>query len=133
MYICKCIIYLCMFLVGPSLDPSGVSFVDCIKAYCKAKDVFGWTEKSAADATASAAARMPASGASKAAATSTTTDDGSAGVDDNDELLSMPVNTKVVTSTDLYVHKFQLFSMCFFCFVREMRELKNCKCIICVY
>ena len=65
--------------------------------------MFGWTEKSAADATASTAARIPASGASKSATTSATTDDGSAGVDDNDELLSMPVNTKVVTSTDLYV------------------------------
>lgn len=90
-------------LVGPSLDPSGVSFVDCVKAYCKAKDVFGWTEKSAADATASTAARMPASSATKSSAAASA-DDGSAGVDENDELLSMPVNTKVVTSTDLYVH-----------------------------
>ena len=80
-----------------------MSFIDCIKAYCKAKDVFGWTEKSAADATASTASRMPASGATKSssAAAAATTDDGSAGVDDNDELLSMPVNTKVVTSADL--------------------------------
>ena len=69
--------------------------------------MFGWTEKSAADATASTAARMPAaSGASKssaAAAASTATDDASAGVDESDEMLSMPINTKVVTSTDLYV------------------------------
>ena len=95
-----------MLVVGPSLDPSGVSFIDCIKAYCKAKDVFGWTEKSAADATASTAARIPASsGASKSAgaAASATTDDASAGVDENDEALSMPINTKVITSTDLYV------------------------------
>ena len=96
-------------LVGPSLDPSGVSFVDCIKAYCKAKDVFGWTEKSAADATASTAARMPAPSSSSkssaaSAAASAATDDGSGGVDEMDELLSMPINTKVVTSTDRYVY-----------------------------
>ena len=30
--------------VGPSVDPSGVSFVDCIRVYGKAKDVFGWPE-----------------------------------------------------------------------------------------
>lgn len=30
--------------VGPSLDPSGVSLVDCIKVYGKARDVFGWPE-----------------------------------------------------------------------------------------
>ena len=68
--------------------------------------MFGWTEKSAADATASTAARMPAaSSASKssAAAASAATDDASAGVDESDEMLSMPINTKVVTSTDLYV------------------------------
>ena len=100
-------------LVGPSIDPSGVSFVDCIKAYCKAKDVFGWTEKSAADATASTAARMPApssssksSAAASAAASSAATDDGSGGVDEVDELLSMPINTKIVTSTDMYVHMY---------------------------
>ena len=96
------------FLVGPSLDPSGVSFVDCIKVYYKAKDVFGWTEKSAADAAASAAARMPATaGAAKsqAAASSGPADDGSGGVDETDEMLSMPVNNKVVTSSDRYVHK----------------------------
>ena len=96
------------FLVGPSLDPSGVSFVDCIKVYYKAKDVFGWTEKSAADAAASAAARMPAAaGAAKsqAAASSGPADDGSGGIDETDEMLSMPVNNKVVTSSDRYVHK----------------------------
>ena len=96
------------FVVGPSLDPSGVSFVDCIKVYCKAKDVFGWTEKSAADATASTAARMPAaSSASKSQAMTSSgpVDDGSGGVDETDEMLSMPINTQVATSSDRYVHK----------------------------
>ena len=106
-------------VVGPSLDPSGVSFVDCIKAYCKAKDVFGWTEKSAADATASTAARMPAaSSASKAAAAaaaataSGATDDATAGADENDEMLLMPISTKVITSTDLYVHMCYCIVLC---------------------
>ena len=31
-------------LVGPSLDPSGVSFVDTIRVYGKSKEVFGWPE-----------------------------------------------------------------------------------------
>ena len=86
-----------------------MSFVDCVKAYCKAKDVFGWTEKSAADATASTAARIPASSSaskSAASAASATTDDGSGGVDETDEMLSIPINTKIVTSTDLYVHMY---------------------------
>ena len=30
--------------VGPSLDPSGVSFVDTIHVYVKSKDSFGWPE-----------------------------------------------------------------------------------------
>lgn len=83
-----------------------MSFVDCIKAYCKAKDVFGWTEKSAADATASTAARMPASSSTTKSTTgaASATDDVTTGADENDEMLSMPINTKVVTSTDLYVH-----------------------------
>ena len=103
-----CFKILFTFVVGPSLDPSGVSFVDCIKVYCKAKDVFGWTEKSAADATASTAARMPvASSASKSQATTSSgpVDDGSGGVDETDEMLSMPINTQVATSSDRYVHK----------------------------
>ena len=89
-------------VVGPSIDPSGVSFIDCIKVYCKAKDVFGWTERSAADAAASAAARAPTASAAKPSSSSVT-DDSAGGLDDNDELLSVPVNTQAFTSTDLYV------------------------------
>lgn len=30
--------------VGPSIDPSGISFVDSIRLYSKAKSVVGWPE-----------------------------------------------------------------------------------------
>ena len=63
--------------------------------------MFGWTERSAADAAASAAARAPAASAAKPS--SSVTDDSAGGLDDNDELLSVPINTQVFTNTDLYV------------------------------
>lgn len=91
-----------LHIVGPSIDPSGVSFIDCIKVYCKAKDVFGWTERSAADAAASAAARAPSASTAKPSS-SNATDDSTGGLDENDEPLSVPVNTQVFTSTDRYV------------------------------
>ena len=31
-------------VVGPSMDPSGVSFIDCIKVYTRSKTAFGWPE-----------------------------------------------------------------------------------------
>ena len=33
-----------MYVVGPSKDPSGISFIDSIRVYGKAKNVFGWPE-----------------------------------------------------------------------------------------
>jgi len=101
-------------VVGPSIDPSGVSFIDCIKVYCKAKDVFGWTERSAADAAASAAARAPTASAAKPSSSSVT-DDSAGGLDDNDELLSVPINTQAFTNTDLYVPSLCVCAYARFC------------------
>lgn len=32
-------------LVGPSLDPSGINIVDCVRVYSRSKEEFGWPEK----------------------------------------------------------------------------------------
>jgi len=123
--VCICIDWTCCFplVVGPSIDPSGVSFIDCIKVYCKAKDVFGWTERSAADAAASAAARAPAASAAKPSSSSAT-DDSAGGLDDNDELLSVPINTQVFTSTDLYV------CVCACVCMRASGSMCTCVCVV---
>ena len=33
--------------VGPSLDPSGINMVDCIRVHSKTKEKFGWPESPA--------------------------------------------------------------------------------------
>ena len=35
---------LSLFLVGPSMDPSGINFVDTIHVYVKSKEAFVWPE-----------------------------------------------------------------------------------------
>ena len=32
--------------VGPSLEPSGINMIDCVRVYCKTKDSFGWPAES---------------------------------------------------------------------------------------
>ena len=39
--------YLLHYSVGPSLDPSGINMVDCIRVYSKTKEEFGWPESPA--------------------------------------------------------------------------------------
>ena len=34
-----------IYTVGPSLDPSGINIIDCIRVYTKTKEVFGWPER----------------------------------------------------------------------------------------
>ena len=36
--------------VGPSLDPSGINMIDCVRVYIKNKDDFGWPEKPSSSA-----------------------------------------------------------------------------------
>jgi len=63
------------------VDPSGVSFVDCIRVYGKAKDVFGWPEHPPDP--------LPPVGKTPAAATATTTHSGE---EENLDLVSLTSN-----------------------------------------
>ena len=34
-----------IFVVGPSMDQSGINIVDCLRVYAKSKEDFGWPER----------------------------------------------------------------------------------------
>lgn len=43
--------------VGPSMDPSGINFVDTIHVYVKTKESFGWPENTPPPAPSSASSK----------------------------------------------------------------------------
>ena len=38
--------FFCIYLVGASVDPAGVTMIDSVKIYVKTKESFGWPEDS---------------------------------------------------------------------------------------
>lgn len=73
--------------VGPSLDPSNVSFLDCIKVYTRTKAVFGWPDDPPPPLPTPSKTDLPV---------------GTQGAESEEEGpdLSMLVSTKTISSTD---------------------------------
>ncbi len=74
-------------IVGPSMDPSGVNFLDCIKVYTRTKAVFGWPDDPPPPppSTGKGETPGPVQGAE---------------VENEGSDMTMPVSTKTVSSSD---------------------------------